>query len=86
MKNYYRENVGLCIVNENNLIFAGNRIKVAGIKDGNFYKKSWQMPQGGVDSILDQEILTEGMFRELKEETGIDRDKVKIIKKTNPIK
>lgn len=84
MKDNYRLNTGICIINKQKLIFAGKRINSE--KKDTLKSSAWQMPQGGVDSIFDENILKEGMFRELKEEVGIDRDKVQIIAKTEPLK
>ena len=68
MGNEYRQNVGLVILN-NGLIFAGFR----GDVDENS-KTGWQMPQGGVD---DGEEIIDACYRELFEETGIAKDKIK---------
>ena len=50
-------------------VFFGKRIN----------KNVWQFPQGG---LKNQESHVHGMFRELKEEIGLDRDDVIIIGKT----
>ena len=68
----YRPCAGLMIVNEASRVFVGKRIDT---KEGDW----WQMPQGGVDPGEDAD---EAAFRELHEETGIVRDKVEIIART----
>lgn len=67
----YRQNVGIVLL-KNNLIFAGFRIDVPESS-----KTGWQMPQGGIDD--GEDVLTAG-YRELYEETGIKKEKVKLIK------
>jgi len=70
MSDLYRPNVGVVIL-KNKLIFSGFRIDAdKNAKDG------WQMPQGGIDK--NEDILTAG-YREMFEETGITKDKVKFI-------
>ncbi|WP_066553849.1 RNA pyrophosphohydrolase [Croceicoccus bisphenolivorans] len=68
----YRPCAGLMIVNEASRVFVGKRIDT---KEGDW----WQMPQGGVDP---GENADEAAFRELYEETGIARDKVEVIART----
>ena len=55
----YRDCVGMMVVNNDRLIFAGERNALAG---------SWQMPQGGIDK---GEEASAAALRELEEETGI---------------
>jgi putative (di)nucleoside polyphosphate hydrolase len=62
----YRLNVGLVIVNGQKEIFWAKRVG----------KKIWQFPQGG---LLPEETAEEAMFRELREETGLLYDDVKIL-------
>lgn len=62
----YRENVGIVLLNEDNLIFAGRRISMPDV---------WQMPQGGTDGN-DYEAA---MFRELEEETGLQKEHINLI-------
>ena len=66
----YRQCVGIVLI-KNKLIFAGKRADV-----DNQSEKCWQMPQGGVD---EGETLGNAVYRELFEETGITRDKVKLV-------
>lgn len=67
----YRSGVGIVLINQNKQIFVGKRI------DNN--SDAWQMPQGGIDEEEDEDLA---MFRELKEETGISKDFVEIIAKS----
>lgn len=59
----YRKNVGLMIINSQKKIFMGQRIA----------EKAWQMPQGGIDT---GETPDQAAYRELREETGITKEKV----------
>jgi len=65
----YRPNVGIVICNANGQVFWARRIK----RDG------WQFPQGGVGQ---NESLTDAMYRELQEETGLTRSQVRLIAHT----
>ena len=65
----YRPNVGLIICNSQGKVFWARRIN----RDG------WQFPQGGVDR---NESLTEAMYRELEEETGIKPNQVRVVAHT----
>lgn len=66
----YRANVGMIILNQDNKVFLGKRIG----------QKSWQFPQGGVDA--DDQSLTEAMYRELWEETGLTAADVELVSQT----
>lgn len=65
----YRLNVGIILVNGSNRVFWGRR-------QGH---DAWQFPQGG---LATGETAVQAMFRELKEEVGLDRDDVEIIGST----
>ena len=67
----YRQNVGIIVI-KNKLIFAGFRIEMP--ED---CPTAWQVPQGGID---EGEDVLEAGYRELYEETGIKKEKVKLIK------
>ena len=58
----YRLCVGICLVNNDGMIFAGKRIDNRA--------EAWQMPQGGID---DGEDAITACFREMKEEIGTDK-------------
>ena len=66
----YRLGVGLVIINDQSKIFTGRRLDSS---------KAWQMPQGGID---DKEIPLEAAYREMLEETGIEKSKVVLIKQS----
>lgn len=59
------------LINAKKEIFVGKRI------DNN--SDAWQMPQGGLDVAEEEDVA---MFRELKEETGIDQIHIKVLKKS----
>ncbi|AOZ68093.1 RNA pyrophosphohydrolase [Rhodobacter xanthinilyticus] len=67
----YRKNVGVVLVNQQGLVFTGQRIDNPGA--------AWQMPQGGID---EGEKPKEAALRELFEETGVRADLVEKIAKT----
>ena len=67
----YRKNVGMVLINTKGYIFAGKRL------DNN--TDAWQMPQGGIDEGETPEVAA---FRELSEETGINRSKARLIGST----
>ena len=68
----YRANVGLMVLNKSGDVFVAQRLE--------HYANAWQMPQGGIDPGEDARAAT---LRELKEETGITRDKVTIVAQTD---
>ena len=65
----YRPNVGIIICNSVGQVFWARRIN----KDG------WQFPQGGVSR---NESLLDAMYRELHEETGLERKQVRLVAHT----
>jgi len=65
----YRANVGIIIANAQGRVLWARRIG----------QEAWQFPQGGVNS---NESTKEALFRELREETGLDPDSVEIIEST----
>jgi len=69
----YRPCVGVMLVNAGGKVFVGKRIDN---REGDW----WQMPQGGVDPGED---MREAALRELWEETGVARDRVTILARTN---
>lgn len=66
----YRPNVGIIIINNEKKVFWGRRIG----------QKSWQFPQGGID---ENESLLAAMYRELHEETGLQKEDVELIAQTD---
>ena len=64
----YRPNVGMMILNHHKEIFVGKRI--------DHPSEFWQMPQGGIDSKEKSEVAA---LREMEEEVGIKKSKVKLI-------
>lgn len=65
----YRLNVGIILVNELGHAFWGKR-------QGH---DAWQFPQGG---LIHGETSLEAMFRELREEVGLDKNDVEILGST----
>ena len=68
-KDGYRPNVGIVLCNSRNEVFWGKRIR----------EHSWQFPQGGMDH---GETPVAAMYRELREETGLLPDHVRILGRT----
>ncbi len=64
----YRSCVGVMVLNRRGEVFAGQRLDTPG--------EAWQMPQGGVDAGEDP---LEAAYRELGEETGIPRERVRLL-------
>lgn len=62
----YRANVGIILSNAEGFVLWCKRIGQA----------AWQFPQGG---ILSDETPEQAMFRELREETGLRREHVRVI-------
>ncbi|MDX1555227.1 MAG: RNA pyrophosphohydrolase [Xanthomonadales bacterium] len=65
----YRPNVGIVLMNDDQRVFWALRSS----NDG------WQFPQGGMNT---DETPIEAMYRELKEETGLDPDHVELLGST----
>src|SRR5690606_28314329 len=65
----YRPNVGIVLCNAKNEVFWGKRIR----------EHAWQFPQGGIKA---GETPEQAMYRELKEEVGLDPCHVKILGRT----
>jgi putative (di)nucleoside polyphosphate hydrolase len=65
----YRPNVGIILMNERGQLLWARRIG----------QNAWQFPQGG---IKHDETPEEALFRELKEEVGLEPHQVEIIGKT----
>ena len=65
----FRLNVAIVLVNHNNNVLLAKRIK----------QNAWQFPQGGVN---DNEDIIDALYRELKEEIGLDKEDVSIIAST----
>ena len=62
----YRFNVGIIMLNSDNRVFQAKRLG----------HDAWQFPQGGVDL---HESAQQALFRELKEEIGLDPEDVSVI-------
>ncbi len=62
----YRLNVGIILVNNSGRVFWGRR----------HGHDAWQFPQGGLAA---GETALEAMFRELKEEIGLEKDDVEVL-------
>lgn len=65
----FRHGVGIIIVNAKRQVFLAKRVG----------KLAWQFPQGG---IQENETPEQAMFRELKEEVGLNCEDVKILSVT----
>ncbi|MBD3754444.1 MAG: RNA pyrophosphohydrolase [Gammaproteobacteria bacterium] len=66
----YRPNVGIIIVNKEGKLFWGKRIQ----------QDAWQFPQGG---IRENETPQQAVFRELKEEVGLEPSDVRVLGRTS---
>lgn len=62
----YRANVGIILSNNAGQVFWARRIG----------QEAWQFPQGGIDKT---ESAEEAMYRELKEETGLNPGDVEVL-------
>jgi putative (di)nucleoside polyphosphate hydrolase len=65
----YRPNVGIVLCNTRNEVFWGKRVR----------EHSWQFPQGG---IKPGETPETAMYRELREEVGLEPQHVRILGRT----
>jgi len=65
----FRPNVGIVLLNAHNQVFWGKRLRT----------HSWQFPQGGIKR---NESPEEAMYRELKEEVGLDPEHVELLGST----
>jgi putative (di)nucleoside polyphosphate hydrolase len=65
----FRPNVGIILLNTNNEVWWGKRVR----------EHSWQFPQGGIKF---GETPEQAMYRELEEEVGLRAEHVKIIGRT----
>ena len=65
----YRPNVGIILLNTNNEVWWGKRVR----------EHSWQFPQGGIKY---GETPEQAMYRELQEETGLRQEHVKVVGRT----
>jgi putative (di)nucleoside polyphosphate hydrolase len=70
----YRPCVGIVLINKEKNIFGGQRIDSK--------TNAWQMPQGGID---DGERPLNAAFRELEEETGIEKPATSYIDKMDKL-
>jgi len=68
-KDGFRANVGIVLTRGFGEVFLGGRVGGRG----------WQFPQGGVNR---GERVEEALFRELKEEIGLDRSEVQVLGST----
>jgi putative (di)nucleoside polyphosphate hydrolase len=65
----YRSNVGIILCNAKGHVFWAKRARV----------NSWQFPQGGIES---HESPEQAMYRELYEETGLERQHIEVVGRT----
>ena len=68
-KHGYRPNVGIILLNQDNQVFWGKRIR----------EQSWQFPQGGINAA---ESPQQAMYRELHEEIGLGPQHVTVLGRT----
>jgi putative (di)nucleoside polyphosphate hydrolase len=65
----YRPNVGIIIINDEQKVLLAKRLN----------ENAWQFPQGGINN---KEFAEDAMYRELKEEVGLNRNHILVIEKT----
>ncbi len=75
----YRPCVGIMVLNPKGKVWIGRRTGKKTLKDPKGPGQWWQMPQGGIDKGEDP---AEAAYRELFEETGIERGAVSIVAET----
>lgn len=68
-KDGFRHGVGIILVNSRRQLFLAKRVG----------KDAWQFPQGG---MMEEESPEEAMFRELKEEIGLNSEDVTVLAST----
>ncbi len=68
MNEQYRKCVGLVLINRDNLVFLGRRLSLQ--------HRSWQFPQGGIEPGETEEAA---LYRELREETGLEPGDVELL-------
>jgi len=66
----YRKNVGIILLNSTSEVLWAKR---------RYNKDAWQFPQGGIDG---DETPEQAMFRELKEELGLESSHVEVLAET----
>ena len=76
----YRPCVGIMLLNPTGHVWIGRRVGSKRSNDPNGVGLWWQMPQGGIDK---GEKAREAAFRELHEETGVDRGLVSLVAETS---
>lgn len=64
----YRPCVGIMLLNEENRILTGQRL--------DHISTAWQMPQGGIEK---DETVLKAAYRELEEETSIEKEMVQVL-------
>jgi len=65
----YRPNVGIIIINDEKKVLLAKRLN----------ENAWQFPQGGING---NESTEDAMYRELKEEVGLNHNHILVIEKT----
>ena len=65
---FFRANVGAVVLDERNHILVMRR---KAVRDG-----AWQMPQGGIEA---GETPLEALYRELREETGLEAHDIEVV-------
>lgn len=66
----FRANVGIILANSNNKLLLGGRVG----------SKGWQFPQGG---MIEGEEPVDAMYRELREEVGLEKADVEVLDVTS---